>query len=142
MKTKSLGTRASHLLVFDPGDDFMAKLTEFAQKQSIEGATFTGIGGFRRSTVGWFNREKKDYEPVEVNEQAELLSIVGSVARAGIEVKLHAHVALARRYGSTVGGHLLRAEVNPLVELVLVDHGVRLERRLDETTGLWIFDLK
>lgn len=142
MKTKTLGTRSSHLLLFAPGDEFMATLIEFAQRQSIEGATFTGIGGFRRSTVGWFNREKKDYEPVEVNEQAEVLSITGSVARAGSEVKIHAHVALARRYGHTIGGHLLRAEVNPLVELVLLDHGTRLERRLDDATGLWMLDVK
>ncbi len=51
MKTKPLGAPGGHLLVLDPGDDVIAKLTEFAKQHDIEGASFSGIGAFAWSRL-------------------------------------------------------------------------------------------
>lgn len=142
MKTRTIGTRASHLLVLDAGDDVLSKLKEFAKQKSIEGASFMGIGAFQKATVAWWNLDSKEYEPIPVDERVEVLSITGSVARSGNDVKIHAHVTLGRRYGPAIGGHLLSAEVNPTLEIFLTDHGTRLERRRDEATRLWLLDGK
>ena len=54
-----------------------------------------------------------------------MLTIHGSVAIAAEKVKLHSHVVLGRRDGSTIGGHLVRATVRPT-----------FERCKDDETGL------
>jgi hypothetical protein len=142
MKTQTLASHRDHLLVFDIGDDFLARLTEFANTNRIEGASFFAIGAFQQATVAYWNWDTKEYENIDVNEQVEVLSLSGSIARSDAEVKIHAHTVLGLRDGSTVGGHLLRATVRPTLELFLADHGARLTRRRDKTTGLWLLDLQ
>ncbi len=140
MKTQSLAAHR-HLLVFDTGDDFLNRLTEFAKANRIEGASFFGIGALQQATVAYWNWDTKEYENIEVSEQVEVLALSGSVARSDGDVKIHAHTVLGRRDGSTVGGHLVRATVRPTLEVFIADHATRLARRRDAATGLWLLDL-
>ncbi len=142
MKTKSLAPGADHLLVLNTGDDVIASLTDFAKKNQIRGGSFSGIGALQQATIAYWNWGTKEYEHIEVAEQVEVLAINGSIARAGDEVKIHAHIILGRRDGSTIGGHLLRGTVRPTLELFVIDHGTPLARRKDKTTRLWLLDLK
>jgi predicted DNA-binding protein with PD1-like motif len=127
-----------HVLVLHTGDDALRAITEFAVSNRIEGGTFSAIGAFENATIAYWNWDTKEYEHIEVAEQVEVLSLNGSVARAGDDPKLHAHVILGRRDGSTIGGHLIRATVRPTLEVFLVDLGTRLTRTRDKATGLWL----
>jgi predicted DNA-binding protein with PD1-like motif len=140
MKTKSFNpaARGEHLLVLDGGDDVLASLTAFAAEKHIAGAGLHGIGGFAKATVAYWNKETKVYEEIAVDEQVEVLSIAGSLATSGDEVKVHAHVVLGRRDGSAIGGHLLRATVFPTLEIFISDMGTRLTREKDPATGLML----
>ena len=130
----------THMLVLRSGDDALQAIADFAGQKWIEGGTFSAIGAFQTSTIAYWNRETKEYEPIEVNEQVEVLTMTGNVAMAGNDRRLHAHVILGRRDGSTVGGHLMKATVYPTLEVFMVDLGTRLTRRKDEQTGLWLLD--
>ncbi len=141
MKTHSFTTHRDHLLVLGTGDEFFVSLTDFAKKNRIEGGSFSGIGAFQQATIAYWNLQAKEYERIEIEEQVEVLALSGSLARSRDDVKIHAHAVLGRRYGSTIGGHLMRAVVLPTLELFVVDYGTRLTRRKDETTGLWLLDL-
>jgi uncharacterized protein len=138
MKAHSLTAHRDHLLVLDPDDEFVASLTDFAKKNRIEGGSFSAIGAFQQATIAYWNRETKEYENIEVAEQVEVLALSGSIARAGDDVKIHAHAVLGRRYGSTIGGHLMRGVVFPTLEIFVVDYGTRLTRQKDDKTGLWL----
>ena len=127
-----------HVLVLHTGDDALRAITEFAVSSRIEGGTFSAIGAFENATIAYWNWDTKEYEHIEVAEQVEVLSLNGNVARAGDDPKLHAHVILGRRDGSTIGGHLIRASVRPTLEVFLVDLGTRLARTRDKATGLWV----
>ncbi len=94
-----------------------------------------------QATIAYWNWDTKGYEKIEVTDQGEVLAINGSIARSGDEVKIHAHVALGRRDGATVAGHLMRGAVRPTLELFVSDQAVRLSRRKDEETGLWLLSL-
>jgi len=128
----------THLLVLRTGDDALKAIAEFATQKSIEGGSFSAIGAFETATIAYWNRETKEYEPIEVAEQVEVLTMTGNVAMGGKERRLHAHVILGRRDGSTVGGHLMKATVRPTLEVFMVDLGMRLTRSRDEATGLWL----
>jgi len=125
-------------LVLRTGDDALESIKEFANRSSIDGASFHAIGAFRDSTIAYWSWDTKQYEHIEVAEQVEVLSMTGNVAASPGGRRLHAHVVLGRRGGATIGGHLIRGVVRPTLEIFFSDAGTKLTRRKDEETGLWL----
>jgi predicted DNA-binding protein with PD1-like motif len=128
-------------LVFETNDEVVAGLTAFAKRRGLAGSHFTGIGAFSDVVLGYFDWERKEYDEIPVEEQVEVLSMVGDVALKGEDPQLHAHVVLGRRDGSTVGGHLLEAYVRPTLEIILTESPEHLRKRTDEETGLALIEL-
>lgn len=145
MRSKALdGTQGRRVFVlgFDIGDDVTDELERFAGEQGVDGASFTGLGAVQRATLAWWNWDTKDYERIPVEEQSEVLSLVGNIARTSDGGrKVHAHVTLGLRDGSTVGGHLLESRVRPTLEVIVRELSGPVERRDDEVTGLQLLDL-
>ncbi|GIV98087.1 MAG: hypothetical protein KatS3mg057_2744 [Herpetosiphonaceae bacterium] len=129
-------------LVFDKGDSFLNLLQDFAREQGITGASFTAIGAFSSITLGYFDREKMDYRKIPVNEQVEVLSLLGNIATKGQDaINAHAHIVVGKADGTALGGHILEARVWPTLELVLEETPAYLRRHSDEETGLALIDL-
>src|SRR5919204_3629309 len=63
------GPETTFALVFDKGDDPIAGITTFAHEHGITAAHFTGIGAFSRVAVGFFDRERRDYDRIVIDEQ-------------------------------------------------------------------------
>ena len=139
MKSKKLD--GGTVLVFDTGDEVISNLTQFAKDNKIAAAHFTGIGAFSDAGIGYFDLQKKDYLKNHVDEQVEVVSLIGDIALDRGEPKVHAHVVVGRRNGSALGGHLLEAHVRPTLELVLHDSGEQLKRKFDPKSGLALLDL-
>jgi len=143
MKSKLIheAKQKTFALVCDKGDEFVGELSRFAKQQNLEASHFTGIGAFRSAVLGFFDRDKKDYESIPINEQVEVLSLVGDITLSENEPKIHAHVVLGKRDGSACGGHLLEARVWPTLEVVLTESPRHLHRKLDPEPGLPLIDL-
>jgi len=137
VKTKQLTSTGSigHALIFETGDEVITVLKDFAARENIRAARFTGIGAFRRATLAFFDWETKRYNELRVDEQVEVLVLAGDIAWQDDKPVPHVHVVLGLRDGSTRGGHLVRAEVRPTLELMLQQAGA-LERRYDPESGL------
>jgi uncharacterized protein len=130
-------------LVFDTGDEVIAGLTDFAVKNHLGGSHFTAIGAFREVTLGYFDWQKKQYKPIPVREQVEVLSLVGDIAiddKTG-KPQVHAHVVLGKSDGSAHGGHLLEAHVRPTLEVTLAEAPRYLHRQHDPESGLALIRL-
>lgn len=127
-------------LVFDVGDPVVANLERFAREQDIRGAHFSAIGAFQDVVLRYFDWQTKQYEDIPVPEQVEVLTLTGNVARQDGEPKVHAHLVVGRRDGSTRGGHLKEAHVRPTLEVILTEEPGHLVRRYDEMTGLALLD--
>jgi hypothetical protein len=130
------------VLVFNSGDPVTAPLLNFAREHAIESASFSGIGAFEHVTLGYFEPDKHDYKNIHVNEQVEVVSLVGNVARGEDGPKLHAHVVVGKSDGAAYGGHLIEGRVRPTLEIVLVETPAPLNRRSDPVTGLALIDLR
>lgn len=143
MRSKLLnrGQEKTYALIFETGDEAVSGLTQFAEQQKLSASHFTAIGAMREATLGYFDWEKRDYIEIPVNEQVEVLSMVGDIALANGKPKVHAHVVLGRRDGTTVGGHLLRGIIRPTLEVVLGETPAHLARKHDPVTGLALIDL-
>lgn len=141
MKSAEFAGQRPFFLVFDPGDEVIRTIREFARENGIRGGRFSAIGALERAVVGFWNPELKEYERIAVDEQVEVLSLAGDIAVEDAETRVHVHVVLGRRDGSTVGGHLLDGTVFPTLEMHLVDFGTALERRKNEEIGLSLITL-
>ena len=135
------GPQKTWAVVFDTGDEVVSGLTEFAREKGLSASQITAVGAFRAATLGYFDLERKDYERISVQEQVEVLALVGDVALAQNEPKLHLHVVVGRRDGTAMGGHLLEAHVRPTLEVILTESPAHLCRRHDPETGLALISM-
>jgi predicted DNA-binding protein with PD1-like motif len=143
MRTKKLlseGGERVFAVVFETGDDPVAGLTRFAEEHQLGGAAFTAIGAFSEATLGYFDLNRKEYDRIPVQEQVEVLALLGDIALQDGKPKLHAHVVLGRRDGSACGGHLLAARVRPTLEVIVTESPAHLKRRHDPRSGLALID--
>jgi predicted DNA-binding protein with PD1-like motif len=124
-------------VIFETGDELYGGLGEFVKREGIESASFTAIGALASVRLAWFDWEKKEYKvSVELQEQVELVSLVGDVAENDGKPEVHAHAVIARSNGDALGGHLRRAVVRPTCEVVLTETEERLRKRVDPESGL------
>lgn len=131
----------TYALIFDTGDDVLPLLLAFAREHGLEASHFSAIGAFQRLTLGYFDWQKKDYLRIPIDEQVEVLSLLGDVARKGDQPQVHAHVVVGKRDGTAHGGHLLAAVVRPTLEVILTESPAHLARRFDRASGLALIDV-
>lgn len=142
MKHDGLGLVVSRTIaVFETGDDVVPLLQFLCEREDIRGATLFGIGGFAKATVAFYNMESKQYEPIEVDEQVEVLSFAGNVTVYEGKPRIHVHCVLGHRDGHTTGGHLLNAIVRPTLELTIDVIGGRIKRTDRPDIGIPLIDL-
>jgi predicted DNA-binding protein with PD1-like motif len=128
--------RRTFVVALEMGEEVVSSITGFAQQLSLASSSVTGIGGFQRVRLGFFDYERSGFRENLVDEQVELLSLVGNIADEEGTPHLHAHVVLGRYDATTRGGHLVEAVVRPTMELVIVEYPDHLQRRHDKKTGL------
>ena len=141
MKSQQLEPARTFFLVFDAGDEVIATVRAFAERNGIRGGQFVAIGAFEQATIAWWSWTTKEYERREVEEQLEVLALSGAITVEGEEMKIHAHVALGRRDGIAAGGHMIEGTVRPTLEMQVVDYGRPLVRKRDEVARLSFIDL-
>lgn len=141
MRSSQLNSDRSFVLVFDTGDKVVEGLTNFARENSLTGAFFFGLGAFEQVTLAFFDLAKKEYEHIPINEQVEVMSIIGNISTYQGEPKIHAHAVVGKRDGTAHGGHLIEAVVRPTLEVFVTVSSTELRRSLDQATNLPLIDL-
>jgi uncharacterized protein len=122
--------------VLDTGDEAIAELGRFVRDKEVEAASLTAIGAFQHALLGYFDWQTKEYKKIPVDEQVEVLSLLGDVAVVEEGPTLHVHAVLGKRDGTVVGGHLLAGHVRPTLEVILIQPPSYLRKRRDAATGL------
>ena len=130
------------VLVLDAGEEAFAAITKFAAQEKLSAASFTALGAFERATVGWFDIGAKSYRKIPVNQQCEVLSAIGDIAEGDDgKPSLHLHAVLGLIDGSTRGGHLLEAIVQPTLEVTVVEAPAHLRRKQRPDLGIALISL-
>jgi uncharacterized protein len=131
----------TYAVVLDTGDEVIGELGKFVRYQEVEAASLTAIGAFSRAVIGYFEWETKQYKKIPVDEQVEVLSLLGDVVVGDQGPTLHLHTVLGKADGSVVGGHLIEAYVRPTLEVILIQPPSYLRKRKDPETGLALIDI-
>ena len=129
------------VVVFDKEDEVVEGLTDFAGRHRLRASHLTAIGALSSVVVGYFDPTAREYRKIPVDEQVEVLSLLGVITLDGEKPKVHAHIVVGRADGSTRGGHLLEGHVFPTLEVVVEELPKHLQRRRDPETGLALIDL-
>ena len=131
------------VLVLDAGEEAEERITAFAKQENIKAASFVALGAFERAVVGYFDWEKKKYIPIPVNEQVEVITLVGDIV---LDEKgapsLHAHTVLGLSTGHTRGGHLMEGHVRPTLEVTVTETPAHLVRKKKPQLGLALIDIE
>ena len=117
------------ILIFEIGDELAEGVLQFAKEQKLSAASFKAVGALSSVRLGCFSWESMKYEPsVTLDEQIELLSLIGDVALKDGEPVVHAHAVIGRKDGTAYGDHLLEAHIRPTCEVVLTESPAHLQK--------------
>ena len=78
---------------------------------------------------------------IKLQEQVELLSLIGDIALKDDEPQVHAHLVIGRQDGTAHGGHLLSATVRPTCEIVITESPQHLQKEIDPESGIALIRL-
>ena len=72
MKSKQVkeGPGRVFVLILDQGEEAFQAITDFANRERIDGAAITAIGAFSKAEVGWFDLAAKKYSPFRSTSSA------------------------------------------------------------------------
>jgi predicted DNA-binding protein with PD1-like motif len=132
--------RRTFAFVLEPGEDPIVALTDRANAYALASCQITAIGGFARATLGYFERAQRVYRKIPIDQQVEVLSLLGDIAHADTGRIVHVHCVLGLPDGTTRGGHLLDAQVWPTLEVILTEWPKFLQKRFDASIGLALID--
>lgn len=68
--------RRTFVVVFEIDDEVASGLNRFARENDLDGSHFAALGALRDVTLGWWNWDERDYEPIRLQEQVEVLTMV------------------------------------------------------------------
>jgi predicted DNA-binding protein with PD1-like motif len=136
----STPTEKTYAVIFSRGDEAFSGLTDFARQYNVSAAHFTAIGALHDADLAWFDPSRKMYKEIPIHDQVEVLSMVGDIALYNGNPAVHTHMVVGFPDGTTRGGHVLAAHVNPTLEVMITVESTPMHRRLDPVTDLSLID--
>jgi predicted DNA-binding protein with PD1-like motif len=121
--------------------DLIQSIAELARSSGIDAGSFTAIGALKRARLGYYDQKNHEYREIKIDSPHEMASCVGNVSVSDGKPFVHAHVVLADEKGNARAGHLLEGIVFAAEVHLRQLEGLKLERKYDEVTGLWLWDL-
>jgi predicted DNA-binding protein with PD1-like motif len=98
------------------------------------------LSGGKRAFFDW---DTKAYQPIPVEEQVEVASMVGDVAIGpNGKPSVHVHAVLGRRDGTALAGHLQEARVRPTLEIIATESPAHLCKVKDAESGLALISVR
>lgn len=138
MEYKKYGT--TYIVRLDVGDEIISSLKKFVNDENIKLAQINGLGGTSEFTIGVRNPITKQYDPTDYSGRYEIANIHGNVTEMDGEPYLHIHIGCGNEKGEYRGGHLLRCVIGATAEIFVTTYEGIVKRKLDEKTGLQVFN--
>ena len=123
------------------GCDLLAELSGICQENRISLGEVRALGAVERARIGYYDMQSRQYRWLELEQEMEILSLVGNVSLKDGEVFVHAHITLGDEKGRAFGGHLAEGSKVFACEYAIWEYTspTKLERVWDEPTGLYLW---
>lgn len=137
------------VLVLERGDELMAEVKGFAERERLRAAEFTGIGAVASAKLAAFDPDRREYVDIPDPGQTELVSLNGRITlpkdadpeNPPDERQLHVHCVLSHEDGSTIAGHVFELTIRPTCEVLIAESTEHIARREDPDSGLPVISL-
>jgi len=128
------------VIKLEKGEDVLETLNTIVEKENIEAGFFTGIGALNKVKMGIFIEGK--YEEIVIEDELEIVSLLGNVSLKDGKPFVHAHIIVSKRDGSAFGGHLLPGSIISVTcEVFLIKLKKPIKRGFDEEIKLYLLEL-
>lgn len=114
---------------------------EVLRREKVTYSSLTGLGAVRWAKFAYYDATTKSYVEHAIEEQMEVISLVGNTTLRDGAPFIHWHVGLARHDMSMIGGHFLDAIIRPTLEIWLRRESAEVHRVFDEGSGLALMEL-
>jgi len=142
MKTQEAGIKRVLIVKLERGDKVVESLKKACDRHKIESGIITGIGAVSKARViEGKSTEHLDPNPQDFDGPMEISNATGNVAKKDGDVYIHLHVSLGRKDFSTLNGHLVEGEIYLVGEFFIFEIDGKLERALDETIKMFVWDM-
>ena len=118
----------------------MKTLKDFINSKKIKSGSIFCLGFLSNPVLGFFDWGRRDYKKINVNEEVEIVSCYGNLARKkeNNQLIIHLHGVVADNDGKTYGGHFFKAQIR-LVEAMIFETR-KVTRSLNKKTKLYYLD--
>ena len=123
----------------DRGEEILTALQEIAEAEDIRLASISALGATNDFTVGVYNVDEKQYHANDFKGNFEIVSLTGTVSTMDGRFYAHLHMSAGDEKGQVFGGHLNRAVVSAVCEMVITVIDGVVDRRFSEEIGLNLF---
>lgn len=119
-----------------PDENIYEKLEEVCRKYQVDAAVvISGIGQLKKFKLGYF-KGKGNYTPKYFEPPHELLSLHGNIVKQNEKHIFHLHAVLGNKNKEVIGGHLIEGLVEVTNEIVLLKTDIKVQRKVEDSTGL------
>jgi len=130
------------ILLFEAGEEVMSGLKSYVEQEQIPSAWVNLLGACGGLTLAYYDLETKSYEKHEINEDLEILGVMGNITWMKKEPALHLHGTFGKRDLSVIGGHIFSMKISAVGETHLQIFEESIERGFDEGLGLNIMQCR
>ena len=123
----------------DRGEEILAALQEIAEAEGIQLASISALGATNDFTVGVYNVDEKQYHANDFQGNFEIVSLTGTVSTMDGRFYAHLHMSAGDEKGQVFGGHLNRAVVSAVCEMVITVIDGTVDRSFSPEIGLNLF---
>ena len=123
----------------DRGEEILAAVRKIAGAEHIQLASVSALGATNDFTVGVYNVDEKQYHANDFKGNFEIVSLTGTVSTMDGRFYAHLHMSAGDEKGQVFGGHLNRAVVSAVCEMVITVIDGVVDRRFSEEIGLNLF---
>ncbi|MCL5735327.1 MAG: DNA-binding protein [Actinobacteria bacterium] len=130
----------THVLKPAFGTDLLNELQGFVREKGINLAWISGLGAVARATLRYYDQTNKSWKDIQLEQQLEVISMLGNVSLLNGEPIVHLHVVLSDEEGRCYGGHLAANTLVFNMEILMTTlSGPPVIRKLDGDTGLTLW---
>lgn len=123
----------------DRGEEILTALQEIAEAEDIRLASISALGATNDFTVGVYNVDEKQYHANDFKGNFEIVSLTGTVSTMDGRFYAHLHMSAGDEKGRVFGGHLNRAVVSAVCEMVITVIDGTVDRSFSPEIGLNLF---
>ncbi len=129
----------TYIVRIDRGEEILEQVRELALKEGIRLASVQALGAVNEFTVGVFRPGEKRYDANVFQGDYEIVSLTGTINTMDGGFYTHLHMSAGDETGHVFGGHLNRAVVSAVCEMVVTEIPGSVDRAFNEEVGLNLF---